>query len=267
MATAVAAAAAAPTAYPPSACDCAWTAPPTACDGGDDGSICWRECCIRRRAPRAHLITDGGERGNRSEALLRRLGFDVRLVRPIAAARDTLDARLLSQRRTQQAILATIAPSPARAFEYIFEDDIALHRTVPEASLMPLVRAAESHALTSSAPLLYLGSCKTYDTAGATAQLVVDGANAGLSKCAVLCTHAVGVRTSAASSLVAAVRTALGARWSVAMDQNLFRWTRKQPPERWPSCVGGAKQVPAPKCCRGLFYQDRKAFASTIKVR
>ena len=184
MATAVAGAAAAPTAYPPSACDCAWTAPPTACDGGDDGSICWRACCISRRAPRAHLITDGGERGNRSEALLRRLGFDVRLVRPITAARDSLDARLLSQRRTQQAILATIAPSPARAFEYIFEDDVALHRTVPEASLMPLVRAAESHALTSSAPLLYLGSCKTYDTAGATAQLVVDGANAGLSKCA-----------------------------------------------------------------------------------
>ena len=130
---------------------------------------------------------------------------------------------------------------------------------------MPLVRAAESHALTSSAPLLYLGSCKTYETAGTTAQLVVDGANAGLSKCAVLCTHAVGVRTSEASSLVAAIRTALGARWSVAMDQNLFRWTRKQPPERWPSCVGGAKQVPAPKCCRGLFYQDRKAFASTIR--
>ena len=178
-----------------------------------------------------------------------------------------LDARLLSQRRTQQAILATIAPSPARAFEYIFEDDVALHRTVPEASLMPLVRAAEAHALTSSAPLLYLGSCKTYETAGTTAQLVVDGANAGLSKCAVLCTHAVGVRTSEAASLVAAIRTALGARWSVAMDQNLFRWTRKQPPERWPSCVGGAKQVPAPKCCRGLFYQDRKAFASTIKVR
>ena len=152
MATAVAAAAAAaPTAYPPSACDCAWAAPPTACDGGDDGSICWRECCISRRAPRAHLITDGGERGNRSEALLRRLGFDVRLVRPITAARDSLDARLLSQRRTQQAILATIVPSPARAFEYIFEDDVALHRTVPEASLMPLVRAAESHALTSSA--------------------------------------------------------------------------------------------------------------------
>ena len=179
MATAVVAAVAAPTAYPPSACDCAWAAPPTACDGGDDGSICWRECCIRR-APRAHLITDGGERGNRSEALLRRLGFDVRLVRPITAARDSLDARLLSQRRTQQAILATIAPSPARAFEYIFEDDIALHRTVPEASLMPLVRAAEAHALTSSAPLLYLGSCKTYETAGSTAQLVVDGANAGL---------------------------------------------------------------------------------------
>ena len=232
--------------------------------------MCIRDSHRSRHLPparsRAHLITDGGERGNRSEALLRRLGFDVRLVRPIAAARDTLDARLLSQRRTQQAILATIAPSPARAFEYIFEDDIALHRTVPEASLMPLVRAAEAHALTSSAPLLYLGSCKTYETAGSTAQLIVDGANAGLAKCAVLCTHAVGVRTSEAASLVAAVRTALGARWSVAMDQNLFRWTRKQPPERWPSCVGGAKQVPAPKCCRGLFYQDRKAFASTIKV-
>ena len=215
--------------------------------------------------PRAHLITDGGGAATESEALLRRLGFDVQLVRPIAAARDS---------STRAALAAPDAAGdprhhcaePGTRLEYIFEDDVALHRTVPEASLMPLVRAAESHALTSSAPLLYLGSCKTYETAGTTAQLVVDGANAGLSKCAVLCSHAVGVRTSEASSLVAAIRTALGARWSVAMDQNLFRWTRKQPPERWPSCVGGAKQVPAPKCCRGLFYQDRKAFASTIKV-
>ena len=26
-------------------CDCAWAQPAAACDGGDDGTPCWRGCC------------------------------------------------------------------------------------------------------------------------------------------------------------------------------------------------------------------------------
>ena len=145
MATAVVAAVAAPTAYPPSACDARGrrrprraTAATTAPSAGASAA-----------PPRAARASSPTGRARRSEALLRRLGFDVRLVRPIAAAR--LSTRGCSRsagrsrrssprlRRAQRAPLSTFSRTTLRC------------TTVPEASLMPLVRAAEAHALTSSA--------------------------------------------------------------------------------------------------------------------
>ena len=181
----------------------------------------------------------------------------MQLVRPVLAARGT-STRGCSRNAGRSRRSSPRVPSPA-AFEYIFEDDVALHRTVPEASLMPLVRAESA---LSSAPLLYLGSCKTYD-AGTTARLVVDGERWALEMRGLV--HARGRRAHVRRPLVAAIRTALGARWSVAMDQNLFRWTGSD------LRAVNRRASAAPSRCRrqgaaAASSTEWGAFASTIKV-
>mmetsp|Transcript_22214 Transcript_22214/g.45398 ORF Transcript_22214/g.45398 Transcript_22214/m.45398 type:complete len:81 (-) Transcript_22214:71-313(-) len=49
------------------------------------------------------------------------------------------------------------------------------------------------------------------------------------------------------------------------MDQNLFHYAEQAAAAARPLCVSMASRVPPPDCCRGVFYQARATFNSTIR--
>lgn len=233
-------------------------------------------------APQAYLLTLGGKREQRATALLHAAGFAVHRVPPViprAAHARLLPQQFVSQlgatwtnrsfscMLTQREVYARIGrdeSSTGRAFGYVFEDDIALHPSFAPAELAGVLHAAESEALASGAELMYLGACRTYRKHGSW-RVHVGGRPLGLSRCAVLCTHAYGVASAAAAGLFERISLALGSRLAPAMDQNLFRYASQSPRARWPLCVSMASRVPPPDCCRGVFYQARGTYNSTIR--
>ena len=101
--------------------------------------------------------------------------------------------------------------------------EFALHPSFAPAELTGVVHAAEREALASGAELMYLGACRTYRKHGSW-RVHVGRRPLGLSRCAVLCTHAYGVASAAAAGLFERISLALGSRLVPAMDQNLFRY-------------------------------------------
>ena len=207
----------------------------------------------------AYLISSGGERGRSAAALLRSVGFSVtrlppvvlaphhlRLLPPRWSGRLTSNASglqwvkrsfscMLTQRLAYEKMARRHAANATarHRFEYIFEDDVALHPSLTSRSLLsPLLDAAESTAHAGRADLVYLGGCRTYrrQPIGRAALWRVALSNGtsvemvGLSRCAVMCTHAYGVATAAAGGLFARLSRALGPLFAPAMDQNLFRY-------------------------------------------
>ena len=154
--------------------------------------------------------------------------------------------------------------STGRAFGYVFEDDIALHPSFAPAELGGVLHAAEQEALASGAEIMYLGGGRTYRKHGSW-RVHVGRRPLGLSRCAVLCTHAYAVASAAAAGLYARISLALGSNFAPAMDQNLFRYATQAPRERWPLCVSMERRVQPPDCCRGVFYQARATYNSTIR--
>ena len=192
-------------------------------------------------APQAYLLTLGGKRERRATALLHAAGFAVHRVPPViprAAHARLLPQHLVSQlgatwtnrsfscMLTQREVYARIGrdeSSTGRAFGYVFEDDIALHPSFAPAELTGVLHAAEREALASGAELMYLGACRTYRKHGSW-RVHIGRRPLGLSRCAVLCTHAYGVASAAAAGLFERISLALGSRLVPAMDQNLFRY-------------------------------------------
>ena len=211
-------------------------------------------------APQAYLLTLGGERGRRATALLRDAGFAVHRMPPVVprAAHATLlpphfasqlgatwTNRSFSCMLTQREVYARIGrdhASTGRAFGYVFEDDIALHPSFAPAAVGGVLRAAEHAALASGAEVMYLGACRTYRKHGSW-RVHVGRRPLGLSRCAVLCTHAYGVASAAAAGLYERISLALGSSLAPAMDQNLFRYAAQSPPSRWPLCVAMTSRV------------------------
>ena len=286
----------------------------------------------------AYLISSGGERGRSAAALLRSVGFSVtrlppvvlaphhlRLLPPRWSGRLTSNASglqwvkrsfscMLTQRLAYEKMARRHAANATarHRFEYIFEDDVALHPSLTSRSLLsPLLDAAESTAHAGRADLVYLGGCRTYrrQPIGRAAVWRVALSNGtsvemvGLSRCAVMCTHAYGVATAAAGGLFARLSRALGPLFGPAMDQNLFRYVsglgvdgRGLPGGAavaargaasggvamrgggggggaadaapghgpWPVCIAMGRRVEEPDCCRGLFYQHRSRYTSSI---
>ena len=288
-------------------------------------------------APQAYLLTLGGERGRRATALLRAAGFAVHRMPPVvpraAHARllpphfasqlgATWTNRSFSCMLTQREVYARIGrdhASTGHAFGYVFEDDIALHPSFAPAELGGVLHAAEQEAVASGAEVMYLGACRTYRKYGSW-RVHVGRRPLGLSRCAVLCTHAYGVASAAAAGLYDRISLALGSNLAPAMDQNLFRYAAQSPRSRWPLCVSMESrvqpyvedsrpdnspssfdtprqrqissgrppasasldqlaynwqiysipaafltQVQPPDCCRGVFYQARGTYNSTIR--
>ena len=199
-------------------------------------------------APQAYLLTLGGKRERRATALLHAAGFAVHRVPPViprAAHARLLPQHLVSQlgatwtnrsfscMLTQREVYARIGrdeSSTGRAFGYVFEDDIALHPSFAPAELAGVLHAAEREALASGAELMYLGACRTYRKHGSW-RVYIGRRPLGLSRCAVLCTHAYGVASAAAAGLFERISLALGSRLVPAMDQNLFRYAAQSPPK------------------------------------
>jgi hypothetical protein len=168
---------------------------------------------------------------------------------------------------TQREIYARIGrtANDGRRFSYIFEDDVAVHPAFAPTDVPGIVDVAERAAVAGGAEMIYLGACSTY-RGGRNSRPLVGGRPLGLSRCAVLCTHAYGVSTAAAASLYRRIHRALGSLFAPAMDQNLYLFvTTKSPRERWPLCVAMGQRVAEPDCCRGVFYQARRMFNSTIR--
>ena len=199
-------------------------------------------------APQAYLLTLGGKRERRATALLHAAGFAVHRVPPViprAAHARLLPQHFVSQlgatwtnrsfscMLTQREVYARIGrdeSSTGRAFRYVFEDDIALHPSFAPAELAGVLHAAEREALASGAELMYLGACRTYRKHGSW-RVHIGRRPLGLSRCAVLCTHAYGVASAAAAGLFERISLALGSRLVPAMDQNLFRYAAQSPPK------------------------------------
>ena len=199
-------------------------------------------------APQAYLLTLGGKRERRATALLHAAGFAVHRVPPViprAAHARLLPQHLVSQlgatwtnrsfscMLTQREVYARIGRDESftgRAFGYVFEDDIALHPSFAPAELAGVLHAAEREALASGAELMYLGACRTYRKHGSW-RVHIGRRPLGLSRCAVLCTHAYGVASAAAAGLFERISLALGSRLVPAMDQNLFRYAAQSPPK------------------------------------
>ena len=138
----------------------------------------------------AYLISSGGERGRSAAALLRSVGFSVTRLPPVVltphhlqllpprwSGRLTSNASglqwvkrsfscMLTQRLAYEKMARRHAANATarHRFEYIFEDDVALHPSLTSSRslLSPLLDAAESTAHAGRADLVYLGGCRTY---------------------------------------------------------------------------------------------------------
>ena len=170
-------------------------------------------------APQAYLLTSGGGRGQAAATLLRVAGFTVQRVPPVVPRWDrhakllprrwmrrlnqTYTNRSFSAMLTHREIYARIGRNAAvgRSFEYIFEDDIAMHASFAPADIPSILAVAESTALANGSDIIYLGGCRTYRK-HARARALVGGRRLGLSRCAVLCTHAYGVSKKAAARFI-----------------------------------------------------------------
>lgn len=292
---------------------------------------------------RAYLISSGGERGRSAAALLRSSGFSVTRLPPVVltphhfqllpprwSSRLASNASglqwvkrsfscMLTQRLAYERIARRHAANATdgHLFEYIFEDDVALHPSLTSRALLPpLLDAAESIAHADHSDLVYLGGCRTYrrQPIGRAAVWRVTLSNGtsvetvGFSRCAVMCTHAYGVATATAGGLFRRLSRALGPLFAPAMDQNLWRFVtgfgadgrgpasgavvaargasgRRRAAAAaaaldgrhgggggdlapgqgpWPVCIAMGRRVAEPDCCRGLFYQHRARYNSTI---
>lgn len=150
-------------------------------------------------------------------------------------------------------------------FAFIFEDDIALHDNLTHSDARRAVLRGMDLAREDG--LLYLGgcwpSCSQWDRKPEWTNTVK------FEKCSNMCTHALAVTKRKAATLMAQLRESMvlaigeDGHWpyGYVIDQMLHMYS-KQNNGTW--TVGSNMLAPGNDVHIGIFYQNRKAFHSTI---
>ena len=186
-------------------------------------------------------VSPQSERAQFSKHVLERVGFQVVMVRPIPH-----EDKVLSNKLSMQSIYRKIADSTTYA--YVFEDDINLLEDIRLDEIVEYERISEM--------FFYLGVCESHRVAFPT-ENHIRGHPVYQKKGVCRGLHAIGLSPKGATALVH-----LSESSERYMDVLLEQLTRTYPAN---VCRYDLESyVPGH---RGIFFQDRKRFPSTISAR